>query len=111
MKRDCERLLSFSVLLVACVRGGNVTGAESSPQAGQGGVASVKEMLEARTDVWGDAAMRQPNGASYDFFKDLLPPVRWVNTDCHHYPIVLCAPRAKQKVRLISNGSSINAHG
>jgi len=68
-------------------------------------------MIEARTDVWGDAAMRQPNGASYEFFKDLMPPLRWVNAEFHHYPIVLSAPRAKQKVRLVSNGSSINARG
>src|SRR5262249_4913037 len=66
-------------------------------------------MIEARTDVWGDAAMRQPNGASYEFFKDLLPPVRWVNAEFHHYPIVLSAPQAPQKVRLVSNGSAVNA--
>src|SRR6185369_17500931 len=55
-------------------------------------LASVKEMIDARTDVWGDAAMRQPNGASYEFFKDLLPPLRWVNAEFRHYPIVLSAP-------------------
>jgi hypothetical protein len=70
---------------------------------------SVQEMIEARTDVWGDAAMRQPNGASYEFFADLLPPLRWVNTDFRHYPIVLSAPRSAQKARIISNGSAINA--
>ncbi len=72
-------------------------------------VATVQQMIDARTDVWGDAAMRQPNGASYEFFKDLLPPVRWVNTDFRHYPIVLSAPAAPEKARLISNGSAINA--
>src|SRR4029078_4088393 len=63
----------------------------------------------ARTDVWGDAAMRQQDGASYEFFRDLLPPLRWVNTEFRHYPIVLSGPRAPQKVRLLSNGSAINA--
>jgi hypothetical protein len=72
-------------------------------------LASVQEMIDSLTDVWGDAAMRQPNGASYEFFKDLLPPLRWVNTDFRHYPIVLSAPRAPQKPRLVSNGSAINA--
>jgi hypothetical protein len=72
-------------------------------------LATVQEMIDALTDVWGDAAMRQPNGASYEFFKDLLPPLRWVNTDFRHYPIVLSAPRAPQKARLISNGSAVNA--
>src|SRR6476620_10703442 len=68
-----------------------------------------QEMIAARTDVWGDVAMQQPNGASYEFFKDLLPPLRWVNAEFRHYPIVLSAPRAPQKVRLVSNGSAINA--
>jgi hypothetical protein len=72
-------------------------------------LATVQEMIDALTDVWGDAAMRQPNGASYEFFKDLLPPLRWVNTDFRHYPIVLSAPRAPQKTRLVSNGSAVNA--
>src|SRR5690349_20363527 len=48
--------------------------------------ASVQEMIDSVTDVWGDAAMRQPNGASYEFFKDLLPPVRWVTAEFRHYP-------------------------
>lgn len=72
-------------------------------------IPTVQEMIDARTDVWGDAAMRQPNGASYEFFKELLPPVRWVNTEFRHYPIVLSAPRSAQKSRLISNGSAVNA--
>ena len=70
---------------------------------------SVQEMIDARTDVWGEAARRQPNGASYEFFKDLLPPLRWVNTDFRHYPIVLSAPRSPHKTRLVSNGGAVNA--
>jgi hypothetical protein len=69
----------------------------------------MQEMIAARTDVWGDAAMRQPNGASYEFFKDLMPPVRWTNAEFKHYPIVLSAPQAVEKVRVISNGSAVNA--
>ena len=72
-------------------------------------IQTVRQMIEARTDVWGDAAMRQPNGASYEFFENLLPPIRWVNTEFRHYPIVLSAPRSPQKSRLISNGSAVNA--
>jgi hypothetical protein len=70
---------------------------------------SVEEMIQSRTDVWGDAARRQPDGASYDFFKDLLPPLRWVNTEFRHYPLVLSAPRSAHKTRLVSNGSAVNA--
>jgi hypothetical protein len=83
-------------------------GEPAAPAAGNS-LPSVREMIEARTDVWGDAAMRRSNGASYEFFADLLPPLRWVNTDFRHYPIVLSAPRSPQKSRLISNGSAINA--
>jgi hypothetical protein len=114
MKIHCSRSLNFFVLLVAVSLSSDaVVGAESrtnrNPRPGRDGVASVQEMIEARTDVWGDAAMQQPNGASYEFFEDLLPPLRWVNAEFHHYPIVLSAPRAAEKVRLVSNGSAINA--
>jgi hypothetical protein len=69
------------------------------------------EALQATRDVWGEAAMAQPNGASYEFFAPLLPPPRYVNADFRHYPIVLSAPRAKVKARLISNGSGVNLRG
>jgi hypothetical protein len=96
-------LLALGVILIPRVLLAQPSASSPPP------LASVQEMIDARTDVWGDAAMRQPNGASYEFFKDLLPPVRWTNTDFRHYPIVLSAPRAPQKARLISNGSAVNA--
>ncbi|MBA3480270.1 MAG: hypothetical protein H0T51_00510 [Pirellulales bacterium] len=71
-------------------------------------VPTIDEMIDSRTDVWGEAARREPNGASYEFFKDRLPPLRWVNTEFRHYPIVLSAPQARHKARLVSNGSGIN---
>jgi hypothetical protein len=40
-----------------------------------------REALNATRDVWGEAAMAQPNGASYEFFAPLLPPPRYVNAD------------------------------
>lgn len=55
--------------------------------------------------------MRQPNGPSYEFFAPLLPPPRYVNADFRYYPIVLSAPNAKVKARLISNGSGVNLSG
>lgn len=55
--------------------------------------------------------MAQPNGASYEFFAPLLPPPRYVHADFRHYPIVLSAPNAKVKARLISNGSGVNLRG
>src|SRR6476659_3226612 len=65
-------------------------------------------MAEAREDVWGEAALRQPGGPSYEFFKDLLPPLRYANTAFKHYPIVLGTPGGAIKIRYISNGSGIN---
>lgn len=55
--------------------------------------------------------MAQPKGASYEFFEPLLPPLRYVNADFHYYPLVLSAPDARTKARLISNGSGVNLHG
>jgi hypothetical protein len=67
-----------------------------------------EQMAAAREDVWGEAALRHPDGPSYEFFKDLLPPLRYVNTEFKHYPIVLSAPGHPVKARWISNGSGVN---
>ena len=42
---------------------------------------SFQEMVRSKTDLWGEASLREKNGASYEFFKDLLPPPRYVNSD------------------------------
>src|ERR1051325_8250170 len=72
---------------------------------------SLDEAMASKTDLWGELALRQPNGPSYEFFAQLLPPLRYVNADFRYYPIVLSAPNAKVKPRLISNGSGVNLHG
>src|ERR1051326_8864090 len=72
---------------------------------------SLDEVLAAKTDLWAEAALKQPNVPSYEVFEKLLPPPRYVNADFHFYPIVLSAPRAVVKARLVSNGSAINARG
>ena len=69
---------------------------------------SLEQALDAPSDVWGEAAIRQTNGPTYEFFRDLLPPLRYVNTAFRHYPIVLSAPCATNKARFISNGSGVN---
>src|SRR6266571_272743 len=78
---------------------------------GEKKIPTFDETMHAKRDVWGEAAMKQPNGASYEFFEKLLPPGRYVNADFHFYPIVLSAPKAKIKARLISNGSGVNLRG
>lgn len=55
--------------------------------------------------------MAQPDGPNYEFFASLLPPPRYVNADFRYYPIVLSAPNAPVKARLISNGSGLNLRG
>ncbi|MEI7567047.1 MAG: hypothetical protein WCJ10_04365, partial [Opitutaceae bacterium] len=72
---------------------------------------NLETALAAKLDLWGEAAMAQPNGASYDFFAPLLPPPRYVNADFRYYPIVLSAPNSPVKARLISNGSGVNLRG
>ncbi len=69
----------------------------------------LEEALASKRDLWGERAMREPGGPSYAFFARLLPPLRYVNAEFRHYPIVLSAPGALRKARLVSNGSAVNA--
>ena len=65
-------------------------------------------MIAARTDVWGDAARQQPNGASYDV---LQRPAAAAALGQHRLPPLpdraQCAT-GRAKARLVSNGSAIN---
>lgn len=79
----------------------------AAPVAAQA-LPAPRQMADARDDVWGEAAIRQPGGPSYEFFKDLLPPLRYVNAAFKHYPITLSAPGAPMKARWVSNGSGVN---
>src|SRR5438094_1903983 len=72
---------------------------------------TLAEAVASGPDVWGELAMQQPNGASYEFFEPILPPPRYVHADFRYYPLVLSAPGAKTKARLISNGSGVNLRG
>ncbi len=78
---------------------------------GASGVPTFDEAMASKLDLFGEAAIRQTNGPSYEFFASLMPPPRYVNADFHYYPIVLSAPNAKVKARLISNGSGVNLRG
>jgi len=88
---------------------------------------SLEEAITATRDLWGEAALAQPNGPSYEFLAPLLPPPRYVHADFRHYPIILCPPGeipsgpvefrrggsagARPKARLISDGSGLNLRG
>jgi hypothetical protein len=93
----------FAVLAILRLVSAGLTLAQPAP--------GFDEAMASSRDLWGEAAMRQPNGASYEFFAGLLPPPRYVHADFRHYPIVLSAPHAPAKARLISNGSGINLPG
>ena len=101
--RNPERALRLAFLLTLWFVHGAVQ-AQTSLQA-----SNLEAILAARQDVWALAAMREPNGPSYDFFSKLLPPLRYVDAAFRHYPIVLSAPNAPVKARWVSNGSGLNA--
>ncbi len=71
----------------------------------------VAEVVASKLDLWGEAALREPGGPSYEFFEKLLPPLRYVDAGFLHYPILLSAPGAAAKTRFVSNGSAFNALG
>src|SRR5688572_30300678 len=83
--------IALSLSLAALAAGQLAYGEPAASPSTGWNVPTIDEMIDSRTDVWGEAARREPNGASYEFFKDRLPPLRWVNTDFRHYPIVLSA--------------------
>jgi hypothetical protein len=97
---------AMAVLIVSIVAGPRASVAGASEA-----LPTLDQALASKLDLWGEAAMRQTNGASYEFFEKLLPPPRYVNADFKHYPIVLSAPNSKVKARLISNGSGVNLRG
>lgn len=89
----------------------SLAAATSPAVAGPGPLPTLDEVVDSGADLWGEAALRQPNGPGYEFFRGLLPPPRYVNADFRFYPIVLGAPGAHRKARLISNGSGVNLRG
>ena len=100
----------ISILIVIVLWTGPIFGETASPARPERDWPSVEQALAARTDLWGELAMRQRSGPSYSFFEQLLPPLRYVEASFRHYPIVLAAPFGSHKSRLISNGSGINVN-
>src|SRR5215210_3474011 len=73
------------------------------------GAASLDEVLTSGVDLWGEGALKQPGGPSYEYVARLLPPLRYVEAPFRVYPIPLGAPGAAVKARLLGDGSAINA--
>jgi hypothetical protein len=105
MRHSVEWRLLRTTLLLSISSFGVSAAADRQP------LPTLDQVLSAKLDLWGEAAMRQTNGPSYEFFEKLLPPPRYVNADFKYYPIVLSAPNSKVKARLISDGSGLNLRG
>lgn len=106
------KIFRFSSFLICTVIGVTLFFSGSDSQAQSiSKVVTLEEALNSKRDLWGEAAMTQPNGPSCEFFEKLLPPPRYVNADFRYYPILLSAPESPVKARLISNGSGINLPG
>lgn len=104
----------LAFLAAAMVLGsGSVVGepANTEGEKAERGAPAIDEIIEAKTDILGEAAIRQAGGPSYEYFAGAMAPLRYVNAAFRHYPIVLAAPRNQCKARLVSNGSAINAKG
>ena len=98
MMRGTILFVASTLLMIGCAAAPRI---QKYPTAAQ--------LIASKTDILGDAALKQPGGASYEFFEKALPPLRYVDADFRVYPINLSAPAAKAKGRLVSNGSAINA--
>lgn len=115
MKRQAwvSAVLVAAVSMVGVGRGfaavGSTSGAESTQVKWGNGEAGIDEAMKSDVDVWGEAALKRPEGPTYEYFEKLLPPLRYVDADFKCYPIVLSAPNAEIKGRLISDGSCVNA--
>src|SRR5690348_17038172 len=70
---------------------------------------TLDEVIKSKVDLWGEAALKQPEGPTYEFFENKLPPFRYVEAPFRVYPIVLSGPGAPKKARLIGDGSQVNA--
>ena len=73
------------------------------------GLATTQEVIESKIDLWGESALREPSGPTYEFFEKLLPPIRYVDADFRVYPLVLSWLNSLIKGRIVSDGSAINA--
>jgi hypothetical protein len=79
-----------------------------TPVVGAQSLPTTREAIDSKIDVWAEAALKQPEGPTYEFFAKLCPPLRYVDAYFKHYPVLLSAPGSETKSRFVSNGSGIN---
>lgn len=101
---------SFSLVLVVITLALAV-GRLDAQVAGKPRAPTMGEAIASGRDLFGELAIQQTDGPSYEFFEPLVAPLRYVHADFRHYPLVLSGPQALTKARLISNGSGVNLSG
>lgn len=69
----------------------------------------VKAAVESLTDYFGERALKQPDGPTYEMFANVTPPMRYSTAAFRDYPVILSAPNGLRKARVISDGSAVNA--
>lgn len=69
---------------------------------------TLDEIIKSNRDLITDYALAQPEGPTYENIAPLMTPVRWVTASFRHFPVVLSAPSAPVKGRIVSNGSILN---
>lgn len=69
---------------------------------------TLDAIVKSNRDLITDYALARPEGPTYENIAPLLPPVRWVTAQFRHFPVLLSAPSALVKGRIVSNGSVLN---
>src|SRR5689334_23189919 len=89
--------------LVVILLGSTVLALFGGKRCAAAALPTPEEVYDSPRDLWAEAALKQPGGPTYEFFRDLLPPLRYVDARFHCYPIVLSAPSNPSKARLVSD--------
>ena len=84
----------FAIFVVSCSIIGFIGGCAShqSETPTSYKVANIEPIEKSEKDVLGEEALKQPGGPNYEYFRDLMPPLRYVDANFHVYPITLSAP-------------------
>src|SRR2546430_16676791 len=62
-----------------------------------------QQVLDSEKEILGELALKEPGGPSYEFFSKLMPPLRYVDANFHHYPITLSAAGTLNYGRVVSH--------
>ena len=69
---------------------------------------TLDQIIQSNRDLITDYALARPEGPTYENIAPLMTPARWVTAQFKHFPVVLSAPSAAVKGRIVSNGSILN---